>query len=226
MEAAGGLTDSVAGFSFGSMIDPINGNQGGVLTNLYGLVGHRPVHRHRRRRLDAARSRRAPSSSCRWAAGRSCARWWAGAEHAFGTIFVSAIEVAAPALLALLITDVAFGVVSRVVPQLNVFAVGFPMKVGVALLVVGISLPFLGGWMSGQLATVGLHRAALAYGLSLAMAGDDKTEKATPKRRKESRKKGQVAKSTEINSAAVLGASLIALAFMGPTVIHPAWRRR
>ncbi len=40
-------------------------------------------------------------------------------------------------LVALLITDVAFGVVSRVVPQLNVFAVGFPAKVAVALLVVG-----------------------------------------------------------------------------------------
>ena len=32
-------------------------------------------------------------------------------------------------LLALILTDVAFGVVSRVVPQLNVFAVGFPAKI-------------------------------------------------------------------------------------------------
>ena len=56
----------------------------------------------------------------------------------------SALEIAAPVLIALLITDVAFGVVSRVVPQLNVFAVGFPTKVAVALLVVGASLPFVG----------------------------------------------------------------------------------
>ncbi len=76
----------------------------------------------------------------------------AGAAQEFGTIFISAVEVAAPVMLALLITDVAFGMVSRVVPQLNVFAVGFPMKVGVALLVVAASLPFLGGWMSDQLA--------------------------------------------------------------------------
>ena len=46
-------------------------------------------------------------------------------------------------LLALLITDVAFGMVSRVVPQLNVFSVGFPAKVRVAMLVVGASLPFV-----------------------------------------------------------------------------------
>jgi flagellar biosynthetic protein FliR len=50
-----------------------------------------------------------------------------------------------------MITDVAFGVVSRVVPQLNVFGVGFPIKVGVALLVVSAALPFLSGWMESQL---------------------------------------------------------------------------
>ena len=54
--------------------------------------------------------------------------------------------------LALLITDVAFGMVSRIVPQLNVFGVGFPMKVGVAMLVVAASLPFLGSFMSEQIA--------------------------------------------------------------------------
>ena len=40
--------------------------------------------------------------------------------------------------------------VSRAVPQLNVFSVGCPLKVGVAMLVVAASLPFLGGWMSDQ----------------------------------------------------------------------------
>ena len=54
-------------------------------------------------------------------------------------------------LLALLITDVAFGMVSRIVPQVNIFAVGFPMKVGVAMLIVGAALPFLGSFMSDQI---------------------------------------------------------------------------
>ena len=61
------------------------------------------------------------------------------------------IEVAAPVLLALIITDAAFGVVSRVVPQLNVFAVGFPAKVVVGLLLVGASLPFVAGWIGDEL---------------------------------------------------------------------------
>jgi flagellar biosynthetic protein FliR len=73
-----------------------------------------------------------------------------GIDMAAGTIFVSALELAAPALVALLITDVAFGMVSRVMPQLNIFAVGFPLKIGVALLVVGATLPFFGGFISNQ----------------------------------------------------------------------------
>lgn len=47
------------------------------------------------------------------------------------------------------------------------------------------------------------------------MAGE-KTEKATPKRREEARKKGQVAKSQDLNGAVVLLAGLMALGFTGP----------
>jgi flagellar biosynthetic protein FlhB len=48
----------------------------------------------------------------------------------------------------------------------------------------------------------------------------DKTEKATPKRRKETRKSGQVAKSTDLNGALVLVGGLIALSAVGPAVVN------
>jgi flagellar biosynthesis protein FlhB len=51
---------------------------------------------------------------------------------------------------------------------------------------------------------------------------NDKTEKATPKRSKEARHKGQVAKSTEVNGAVVLIAGLAAISFMGPKVVQGA----
>src|SRR3954451_15713376 len=51
------------------------------------------------------------------------------------------------------------------------------------------------------------------------MAGSDKTEKATPKRREEARKKGQVAKSADLNGAVVLLAALLALSAFGPAMI-------
>jgi flagellar biosynthesis protein FlhB len=47
------------------------------------------------------------------------------------------------------------------------------------------------------------------------MADLERTEKATPKRRSEARKKGQVAKSREISSVLVLLAGLVALFFLG-----------
>ncbi len=54
-------------------------------------------------------------------------------------------------LLALILTDAALGIVSKVVPQINVFAVGFPAKVAVGLLLVGVSLPFAANWLSDEL---------------------------------------------------------------------------
>src|SRR5580704_1729985 len=51
------------------------------------------------------------------------------------------------------------------------------------------------------------------------MADHDKTEKPTPKRKTEARKKGQVAKSTDLNGAAVLVAGLIGIVAVGPAVV-------
>jgi flagellar biosynthetic protein FlhB len=49
---------------------------------------------------------------------------------------------------------------------------------------------------------------------------EGKTEKATPKRREEARKKGQVAKSTDVNGAVVLMAGLLALSAFGPKMME------
>jgi flagellar biosynthesis protein FliR len=38
-----------------------------------------------------------------------------------------------------------------VVPQLNVFAVGFPAKIAVGLVILAASLPFVGGWIADEL---------------------------------------------------------------------------
>lgn len=152
VEAAGALLDIVSGFSYGAVVDPVNGNQGGVLTSLYGMVGlalftaiggDAWTLRGIGRTLDLVPLTGAPNIGS----------LTNGVESAFGSLFVSSLEVAAPALLALLITDIAFGMVSKVVPQLSIFAVGFPLKVGVALLVVGASLPFVGGFESNQIST-------------------------------------------------------------------------
>jgi flagellar biosynthesis protein FliR len=161
VESAGALADLGAGFSYGNLINPFDGNQGAVLAHFYSLVGiavfliiggEAWLLRGIARTFTLVPLTSAPRLTS----------LVAGAEQVFSTIFTSAIEVAAPVLIALLITDAAFGVVSRVVPQLNVFAVGFPAKVAVALLVVGASMPFVAGWISNQMSiTVGDALSAL-----------------------------------------------------------------
>ncbi|MEA2227523.1 MAG: flagellar biosynthesis protein FlhB [Solirubrobacteraceae bacterium] len=51
-------------------------------------------------------------------------------------------------------------------------------------------------------------------------AGADKTEKATPKHKSEARKKGQVAKSADLNGAIVLIAALFALTASAPRLVE------
>jgi flagellar biosynthesis protein FlhB len=48
---------------------------------------------------------------------------------------------------------------------------------------------------------------------------DDKTEKATPKRKREARKKGQVAKSIEVNGAVVLLAGMASIMLLGHKIV-------
>lgn len=150
MQAAGVLADSFSGFAFGQMVDPINGNPGGVLTNFYTMVGLAlflaiggdawTLHG-----LDAT------FRSVPIAQGVLIRPLLSGAESAFAGVLLGGVEIAAPLILALVIADVAFGMVSRVVPQLNVFAVGFPVKIGVGLIVTGASLPFLASWITNEI---------------------------------------------------------------------------
>lgn len=60
----------------------------------------------------------------------------------FGTIFELGLRISAPIVVVLLLVSAAMGVVVKTVPQLNVLAVGFPIKIGVGLITFGLSLVF------------------------------------------------------------------------------------
>ncbi len=57
--------------------------------------------------------------------------------------FVLAVKIASPVMLAIFLTDCALGIVARTVPQMNIFIIGFPIKIMFGLLVVGMTLPVL-----------------------------------------------------------------------------------
>jgi flagellar biosynthetic protein FliR len=152
LSIAGSFLDTLVGFSFGSLIDPITGTQSPVLSQVYSLVGVMIfiaiggdgwMIRGLAETYDLVPLLAYPSM----------AALVGGANAAFTGIFVSAIQIAAPVLIAVTITDAAFGIVSRVSPQMNVFAVGMPAKIIVALIILGASLPFVAGYMSDALKT-------------------------------------------------------------------------
>ena len=60
-----------------------------------------------------------------------------------GNMFVIAIKVGAPVIAAMLLTSIAFGLIARTVTQMNVFIVAMPLKIGIGLFFVGVSLPYL-----------------------------------------------------------------------------------
>jgi flagellar biosynthetic protein FliR len=57
-------------------------------------------------------------------------------------VFAIAIKIGAPVIVTLFLTDVALGILARTVPQMNVFIVGFPLKVGAGFLILAASFPF------------------------------------------------------------------------------------
>lgn len=59
----------------------------------------------------------------------------------FGNIFAIGFKIAAPVVAAILITDVALGTISRMVPQLNVFVIGMPLKIFVGVAVLLVTIP-------------------------------------------------------------------------------------
>ena len=150
VSVAGTLLDTFVGFSFGALVDPVTGNPGGAINQLYALVGvaifiaiggDAWVIQGLARTYEAVPLLNAPDIG-------SLVQ---GVQVAFSGIFGAALQVCAPVLLAVVLTDAAFGVVSKVVPQLNVFAVGFPAKVTVGLVVIAASLPFIAGWLDDEL---------------------------------------------------------------------------
>jgi flagellar biosynthetic protein FliR len=76
----------------------------------------------------------------------------AGLLKVTGSIFAYAVQIAAPVMVALTVTNLAMAILSRAVPQLNAMDMSFAITVGVGMIMIGLSLPvmvrILGRWLS------------------------------------------------------------------------------
>lgn len=60
--------------------------------------------------------------------------------QSFSTMFVIALQISIPVVASLFLVDVTLGIIARTVPQLNIFVVGFPIKIAVSFIVLSIVL--------------------------------------------------------------------------------------
>ena len=143
IDLAGQLIGLQMGLSFAVFYDPTNSSQTPVISNFLGLLatliflalnGHLLMLS-----LLAQSFTLLPVSSIPFAAkGYAVMLAWAT------TMFVAGVLLSLPLIAALLIANIAMGVLARVAPQLNLFAVGFPVTIVAGFVVIMISLPYFG----------------------------------------------------------------------------------
>ena len=149
--------------------------------------------------------------------------------NVFVQCFIIGIKIAVPMILSLLIAELLIGFISKSVPQLNVMVVSMPLKLLMGIIFIMIALPFLINKMHhlfNQLpsildGTLSMNSDAISnigtVGFMLSMS--DKTEEPTPKKKKDARKQGNIAKSAEVNKVMTFIAILVVIYMMSGSII-------
>jgi flagellar biosynthetic protein FliR len=63
-------------------------------------------------------------------------------------LFRLGLQIAAPVVAAMLLVNVAMGIVARAVPQMHVMLVAMPLTIAIGFVVLGLSLPYIGAAMA------------------------------------------------------------------------------
>ncbi|MBK6402850.1 MAG: flagellar biosynthetic protein FliR [Rhodocyclaceae bacterium] len=146
VDVAGELIGLQMGLAFAVFYDPQNSGQTPVLSEFLGLLATLIFLAMNGHLLCLAvlieSFQLLPVGGAALAAGgfRVLATWMA-------TMFSAGVLLSLPLVAALLIANIAMGVLSRVAPQLNLFAVGFPVTMVSGFVVLMISLPYFGAAM-------------------------------------------------------------------------------
>jgi len=137
---AGQVMDMQIGFGIVNVIDPQNGIQVPVLgnfKNLLALIFFLAINGHHYLLMTLERSYYfLPIGNI-----HITGRFYSFIFSLAGEMFDSAFKIALPVLGALFIADLAMGIIARTVPQMNVFLVGLPLKIGVGLGMLMLMMP-------------------------------------------------------------------------------------
>lgn len=142
VDLAGNVIATQMGLGFATLYDPQNTAQTPVVSEFMGLLAlliFMAINGHLMLIATLTHSFTAiPISATAPGSGT-----WLNLANAGVVVFSSGLLLALPILTALLITNVALGVLSRAAPQLNLFAVGFPLTLALGLVMLIVSLSYL-----------------------------------------------------------------------------------
>ncbi len=142
VQAAGSLIDTFAGFSLAATYDPNADTSNSIFGRIYSLLavtllfatgGHHLLVRGFFGSFEAI-----PAGS--FDPGVIARVLTTSADD----FLLAALEIAGPVIACLFISELSMGLLARAAPSLNVFALAFPVRVVVTLIVVALALPLLG----------------------------------------------------------------------------------
>jgi flagellar biosynthetic protein FliR len=142
VQSAGSLIDVVGGFSMAQGFDPLLMQQNAVMSRIYGLVagvlllvtgGYMVLLQGFAATFEAL-----PITGT-----LDLAASGATLSSALSMMITATLQIAAPIVGVAFLADVALGLMSRVAPALNAFALGFPIKIGLTLMLLAFTVPML-----------------------------------------------------------------------------------
>lgn len=143
---------------------------------------------------------------------------------AFREYFVIGVKIAIPLVLIIIITDLCMALVSRTVPAINVMILGMPVKMVVGLLTFIALLPIMIKIVSYAFNLIPdiieeMLKVLPAAPMVLIFAKEEKTEEATPKKKSEARKKGQVARSKDVGLAITMVTCTLVILLLSSMIV-------
>ena len=141
IDLAGNIFGTQMGLGFATSYDPTGASQTPVISEMVGFLalliflsidGHLIVLSTLTQSFQVLPIGTLPKSES-----------WANMANAAVIVFSSGLLIALPIITALLITNIALGVLGRVAPQLNLIVIGFPVTITLGFAALYVCLPYL-----------------------------------------------------------------------------------
>ncbi len=143
LQGAGQLIDLQMGFTMGNIIDPVYGMQSPLMGNFQLVVATMLLlatnsHHY----LIAAMVKSYTFIPLNFSSAPAGFIFYVNLA---ANIFALSAQIAAPVIGAILLADLGVGLLIRIVPQLNIFSVVFPLKILFGFFVLVLMIPLFGG---------------------------------------------------------------------------------